>query len=71
VVLISSTAVGQAVIGGLRLPRAAAMRIDDGFFPCRLCLEEQTIKNHLTRILRKLGVHSRYDAARVAAEHFR
>lgn len=37
----------------------------------RLSIEEQTVKNHITRILRKLGVRSRYDAARIAAEHVR
>ena len=33
----------------------------------QLNLAEQTVKNHVGDILRKLGVHSRYDAARVGA----
>jgi DNA-binding NarL/FixJ family response regulator len=32
----------------------------------RLCLSIHTIKNHVHRILETLGVHSRWDAARVA-----
>ena len=34
----------------------------------QLFVEEQTVKNHVTKILRKLGVRTRYGAARVAAE---
>ncbi len=30
-------------------------------------IEVQTVKNHLSQIFRKLGVHSRFDAGRVAA----
>lgn len=33
----------------------------------RLRLELQTVKNHVGRILRKLGVRSRFDAARAWA----
>jgi DNA-binding NarL/FixJ family response regulator len=33
-----------------------------------LGLQVQTVKNHVHEILRKLGVHNRYDAARVATQ---
>ncbi|MFI5364036.1 MAG: response regulator transcription factor [Candidatus Binatia bacterium] len=33
----------------------------------QLHIEVQTVKNHVSQILRKLGVHSRVDASRVAA----
>jgi DNA-binding NarL/FixJ family response regulator len=35
-----------------------------------LYVSEQTVKNHVTRVLRKLAVGNRHDAARVAALHF-
>lgn len=35
----------------------------------RLHVEVQTVKNHVSHILRKLGVHSRFDAARVGGSH--
>jgi len=31
-------------------------------------VEVQTVKNHVTQILRKLGVHTRFDAVRVTAK---
>jgi DNA-binding NarL/FixJ family response regulator len=34
-----------------------------------LSVEEQTIKNHVTHILRKLGARSRFDAARLAPQY--
>jgi DNA-binding NarL/FixJ family response regulator len=34
----------------------------------QLFIEEHTVKNHVTQILRKLGVRTRYDAARIAAD---
>jgi DNA-binding NarL/FixJ family response regulator len=34
----------------------------------QLFVEEQTVKNHVTQILRKLRVRTRYDAARIAAD---
>ncbi len=36
-----------------------------------LHIEVQTVKNHITDMLRKLGVRSRYDAVRIAAQHLR
>jgi two-component system nitrate/nitrite response regulator NarL len=35
----------------------------------QLNVELQTVKNHVTHVLHKLGVRSRYDAARFAAQH--
>jgi len=34
-----------------------------------LHIEVQTVKNHINQILRKLDVHSRFDAARLGASH--